>query len=136
MSPIRRRRASFPGTPLREDGAIPATIDEQGIDAQGVAVVVLVTACDREHAEAQHRRERVHYQRWVAPVPDAARHSVGQAKAAFRLALQDQAAVGRDEPAPEIGCHLLASDGWKIGREQGMFGHAGRGAFIAWRERR
>ena len=61
---------------------------------------------------------------------------VGQAKAAFRLALPDQAAVGRDEPAPEIGCHLLESDGWKIGREQGMFVHAGRGSFVPWRESR
>ena len=36
---------------------------EQRIGAQGVAVVgILVSAGDREHAEAQHRRQRVHHQ--------------------------------------------------------------------------
>ena len=110
---------------------------EQRIGAQGVTVVgVLIPAGDREHAEAQHRRERVHHQRRVAPVPDAARQRLGQAEPAFRPAQQDQPAVGRDQPALEIGGHLLAFDGWKIEREKGIFGHGGRGAFVAWGEMR
>ena len=110
---------------------------EQGIGAQGVAVVgILIPAGDREHAEAQHRRERVDHQGRVAPVPDAARQPLGQPEPAFRPAQQDQPAVGRDQPALEIGGHLLASDGWKIEREKGIFGHGGRGAFVAWGEMR
>ena len=110
---------------------------EQRIGAQGVAVVgILVSAGDREHAEAQHRRQRVHHQRRIAPLPDAARQRLGQAKPAFGPAQQDQPAVRRDQPAPEIGGHLLAFDGWKIEREQGIFGHGGRGAFVAWGEMR
>ena len=110
---------------------------EQGIGAQGVAVVrILVTARDREHAEAQHRRQRVDHQRRVAPLPDAARQRLGQAEPAFRPAQQDQPAVRRDQPAPEIGGHLLAFDGWKIEREKGIFGHGGRGAFVALGEMR
>ena len=82
-------------------------------------------AGDREHAEAQHRRQRVDHRRRIAPVPDAARQRLGQAEPALRLAQQDHAAVGRDQPAIEIGGHLLASDGWKIERQQGIFGHGG-----------
>ena len=48
----------------------------------------------------------------------------------------DQPAVGRDQPALEIGGHLLASNGWKIEREKGIFGHGGRGAFVVWEEMR
>ena len=52
---------------------------EQRIGAQGVAVVgILIPAGDREHAEAQHRRERVDHRRRIAPIPHAARQSVGQ----------------------------------------------------------
>ena len=40
------------------------------------------------------------------------------------------------EPALEIGGYLLAADGWKIEREKGIFGHGGRGAFVASVERR
>ena len=73
---------------------------EQGIRAQGVAVVgVLVSARDREHAEAQHRRESVDHRRRHAPLPNAARQRLGQTEPAFRLAQQDQAAVRRDQPA-------------------------------------
>ena len=61
----------------------------------------------------------------VAPVPDAARQRLGQAEPAFRLAQQNQAAVRGDQAAVEIGGHLLASDGWQIERENGIFGHGG-----------
>ena len=46
------------------------------------------------------------------------------------------AAAGRDQAALEIGRHLLASHGWQIEREKGIFGHGGRGAFVASGERR
>ena len=49
---------------------------------------------------------------------------------------QDQPAVRRDQPAPEIGGHLLAFDGWKIEREQSIFSYGGRGAFVAREEMR
>ena len=39
-------------------------------------------------------------------------------------------AVGRDQPAREIGGHLLAACGWKIERERSIFGHGGRGALV------
>ena len=72
----------------------------------------------------------------VAPLPDATRQRLGQAEPAFRPAQQNEAAVRRDQPAPEIGGHLLATYGWKIEREQDIFGHGGRGAFVAWGEGR
>ena len=110
---------------------------EEGIGAQGVAVVgIFVATRDREHAEAQHRRECMHHQRRVPPLPDASRQRLGQAEPAFGPAQQDQPAVGRDQPALEIGGHLLASNGWKIEREKGIFGHGGRGAFVVWEEMR
>ena len=60
---------------------------EQRIGAQGVAVVgILVPAGDREHAEAQHRRQRVDHRRRIAPLPDAARQRLGQAEPALSLA--------------------------------------------------
>ena len=65
----------------------------------------------------------------VAPLPDATRQRLGQAEPAFRPAQQNEAAVRRDQPAPEIGGHLLATYGWKIEREQDIFGHGGRGRF-------
>ena len=92
---------------------------------RGTASRILVPAGDREHVEAQHRRQRVDHQRRVPPLPDAVRQSVGQAEPAFGPAQQDQPAVGRDQPALEIGGHFLASDGWQIEREQGIFGHGG-----------
>ena len=99
---------------------------EQGIGAQGVAVVgILIPAGDREHAETQHRRQRVDHRRRVAPVPDVARQRLGQAEPALSLAQQDQAAVRRDQAAHEIGGHLFASNGWKIEREQDIFCHGG-----------
>ena len=61
----------------------------------------------------------------VAPLPDATRQRLGQAEPAFRLAQQNEAAVRRDQPAPEIGGYLLATYGWKIEREQAIFGHGG-----------
>ena len=95
-------------------------------DRGGVAVVgILISTGDREHAEAQHRGQRVDYQCRVAPVPDAARQRLGQAEPAFDLAQKDHAAVRRDQPAIETGSHLLASDGWKIEREKGIFNHGG-----------
>ena len=90
-----------------------------------------VAAGDREHAEPEHRRQRVDHQRRGAPVPDAAGQRLGQPELAFRRAQQHQPAVGRDQTALEIGGHLLALYGWKIEREKGIFGHGGRGAFVA-----
>ena len=72
----------------------------------------------------------------VAPLPDATRQRLGQAEPAFRLPQQDQPAIRRDQPAPEIGGHLLAAYGWKIEREKAIFGHGGRGALVAWEEMR
>ena len=46
------------------------------------------------------------------------RQRLGQAEPAFGPAQQDQPAVGRDQPAREIGGHLLAACGWKIEREE------------------
>ena len=110
---------------------------EQRIGAQRVAVVGdFVAAGDREHAEPEHRRERVDHQRRGAPLPDAARQRLSQAEPAFRRAQQDQPAVRRDQTAREIGGHLLALHGWKIEREKGIFGHGGRGAFVASAEMR
>ena len=43
---------------------------------------------------------------------------------------QNQPAVRGDQTALEIGGHLLALDGWQIEREQAIFGHGGRGAFV------
>ena len=109
---------------------------EEGIAAQGVAVVgILISAGDREHAEAKHRRQRVDHPLRVAPLPDAARQRLGQAEPALRRAQQHQPAVRRDRPALEIGGYLLAADGWKIEREKGIFGHGGRRAFVASVER-
>ena len=67
---------------------------------------------------------------------DTARKLLGQPEPAFRLVQQDQPAVRRDQPAPEIGGHLLAFDGWKIEREQSIFSYGGRGAFVAREEMR
>ena len=80
---------------------------------------------DRVHEELQHRRQRVEPPRRVAPLRDAACQRLGRAEPAFRRAQQDQAAVGRDRPAREIGGHLLTADGWKIERQQAMFGLGG-----------
>ena len=105
---------------------------EQGIGAQVVAIVgVLVSAGDREHAEPEHGRQRVDRPRRIAPLPDAAGQRPGQAEPALRPAQQDQPTVRRDRTAGEIGGHLLAAYGWKIEREKGIFGHGGRGAFVA-----
>ena len=110
---------------------------EQRIGAQLVAIVgVLVAAGDREHAEPEHRRQRVHRPGRIPPLPDAARQRLGQAEPAFRRAQQDKPAVRRDRPAGEIGGHLLALYGWKIEREGSIFGHGGRGALVASAEMR
>ena len=107
-------------------GARPTASLNEGIAAQGVAVVgILISAGDREHAEAKHRRQRVDHPLRVAPLPDATRQRLGQAEPAFGPAQQDQPAVGRDQPALEIGGHFLASDGWQIERQKDIFGHGG-----------
>ena len=59
------------------------------------------TAGDRQHAEAEHGRERVNHLRLIAPIPDTACQGLGEVQAAFRLAQQDEAAVGRDQTAIE-----------------------------------
>ena len=56
---------------------------------------------------------------------------LGQPEPALRPAQQHKPAVGRDRPAREIGGHLLAAYGWQSERERGIFGHGGRGAFVA-----
>ena len=94
------------------------------------------TASDRQHAEAQHGRERVDHLRLIAPVADAACQGLGQAQAAFRLAQQDEAAVRRDQATIEGGTHLLALDAWQIEGEKAIVGHGGRGAFVVRRGRR
>ena len=72
---------------------------EQRIGAQIVAVVgILVAAGDREHAEPQHRRQRVDHPVGGAPLPDAAGQRLGQAEPAFRRAQQHQPAVRGDRP--------------------------------------
>ena len=110
---------------------------EQRIRAKRVAVVgVLVPTRDREHAEAEHRRQAVDHPFRVAPLPDAARQRLGQAEPALRRAQQDQPAVRRDQTAREIGGHLLALYGWKMEREKAIFGHGGRGAFVVGAEGR
>ena len=71
-----------------------------------------------------------------APLPDAAHQRPGQPEPALRRAQQHQTAVRRDRPGREICAHLLALNGWKIEREQAIFGHSGRGAFVASAEMR
>ena len=110
---------------------------EQRIRAKRVAVVgVLVPTRDREHAEAEHRRQAVDHPFRVAPLPDAARQRLGQAEPALRRAQQDQPTVRRDQTAREIGGHLLALYGWKIEREKAIFGDGGRGACVVGAEGR
>ena len=74
--------------------------------------------------------------RLIAPVADAACQRLGEAGAPFRLAQQDEAAVGRDQVAIEGGAHLLAFDVWQIERERAIVGHGGRGISVARRESR
>ena len=93
-------------------------------------------AGDRQHAETQHGGERVDDLCLVAPVPDTACQRLGEAEAPFRLAQQDQAAVGGDQAAIEGGGHLLALHGWQMEGEKGIVGHGGRGAFVVREERR
>ena len=90
----------------------------------------------RQHAEAQHGGKGVDDLRLIAPVADATCQHVSQAQAALRLAQQDEPAVRRDQTAIEGGAHLLAAHRWKIEGEQGIVGHGGRGAFVAWEEGR
>ena len=81
---------------------------EEGIAAQGVAVVgILISAGDR-NMRKRNRRQRVDHPLRVAPLPDAARQRLGQAEPALRRAQQHQPAVRRDRPALEIGGYLLA----------------------------
>ena len=76
-------------------------------------------------AVRQHPRQHMDHPLRVAPLPDATRQRLGQAEPAFGPAQQDQPAVGRDQPALEIGGHFLASDGWQIERQKDIFGHGG-----------
>ena len=66
-----------------------------------------------------------HPQRMLAPVPDAARQSLGQTEAALYLAQPDRSVVRRGQAALEIGGHLLATNSWQIEREQSIVGHGG-----------
>ena len=99
-------------------------------------VGVFVAAGDREHAEPEHRRQRVDRPLRIAPLPDAGGQRLGQSEPALRRAQQHQPDVRRDRPAGKIGGHLLALYGWKIEREGSIFGHGGRGAFVASEEMR
>ena len=104
---------------------------EQRVRAQCVAVVgILIPAGDRQHAKAQHGRERVDHLRLIAPVADTACQGLGEAYAALRLAQQDEAAVRRDQAAIEGGAHLLALHAWQIEGEKAIVGHGGRGVFV------
>ena len=93
-------------------------------------------AGDREHAEAQHGGKRVDDQRLLAPIPDTACQRLGQTETVFRLAQQDEAAVGGDQAAIEGGDHLLALDGWQVEGKKAIVGHGGRGAFVVREEGR
>ena len=111
---------------------------EQGIGAQGVAVVrILVTARDREHAEGAASPAACGPPATGCATPGCSPASVS-ARPSRRSAPRNRTSPpsGRDQPAPEIGGHLLAFDGWKIEREKGIFGHGGRGAFVALGEMR
>ena len=72
----------------------------------------------------------------IAPLPDSAGQHLGKTEPALRRVQQDETSVGSDRPAREIGGHLLAADSWKIERLQAIFGHGGRGAFVASEEMR
>ena len=91
---------------------------------------------DREHTEAPHRRQR------IGP-PSGSRHSRMQpasvsASGRRRSAARNRAGPRsrREQPALEIGGHLVAADGWKIEREKGIFGHGGRDDFVVSAETR
>ena len=49
--------------------------------------------------------------------------------------MPDLRPVGPELGLPGLG-HLLALNGWKIERQQGIFGHGERGAFVASAEMR
>ena len=94
---------------------------EQRIVAQGVAVVgVFITAGDREHAEAQHRRQRVDHPFRVAPLPDAARQRLGQPEPALgpRAAAPGRrptrSARPRNRRSPSCGLRAGRSNGSRV----------------------
>ena len=66
-------------------GARPTASLKRGSVRRAVAVVgIFVATRDREHAEAQHRRECMHHQRRVPPLPDAARQRPRPGRAGVR----------------------------------------------------
>ena len=70
----RRELASWVGITPTPRGQL-----KQRVRAQRVAVVgILVTAGDRQHAEAEHGRERVDHLCLIAPVADAACQGLGR----------------------------------------------------------
>lgn len=67
-------------------------------------------------------------------VPNAASQRLGQPEPALGPAQQNQPAVRQDRNDGGIGGYFLAAHGWKIAREKAIFGHGGRGLFVASRE--
>ena len=107
---------------------------EEGIAAQGVAVVgILISAGDREHAEAKHRRQRRGplRSRVDQPLPDTTRQRLGQAEPAFGIRAtgparrRTRSARPRNRRSPSCGLQAGRSNGMRS-----IFGHGGRGALV------
>jgi len=116
----RYRLAALDMVDMRRQGA-PRVVE--GVEQRELLMPVhrVAGVVDFEH----DRRQCVDHPLRVASLPDAAGQRLGQPEPALRRAQQDQAAVGRDRTAREIGGHLLAAYGWKIERENHIFGHGG-----------
>jgi len=70
---------------------------------------------------------RVWVIRGIATIREAARQSLGDAKAALCHREQHNAAVRGQATAVEIGCDFLTRDGWKRERQKIIVFHGGRG---------
>ena len=111
-------------------GQPPAGQLERGIGAQIVEIVaVLVAAGDSEDARTQDVGNTVRHPIRVARVGDQRRQLVCNAQAALGGSKQHHAAIRCEPPAIERGGDFLASDGWEIKRQEGIFGHGGRGSY-------
>ena len=141
MTPIRRMRSRRRGRVLpARDGRLRAQIGaavgqppagqlERRIGAQPVEVVgVLIAAGDGEDAGPQDVGQPMGDPLRVAAVRDHRGELLGDAEPPLRLGQQHDPAVRGDPPAIEGGGDLLALDGWKRERQQGIVGHGGRGA--------
>jgi hypothetical protein len=109
-------------------GKPPAGQFERWIGAQKIQIVgILIAAGNGEDAGADHIRERVDDPRGLTTIREAARQSLGDAKAALRHRQQHNAAVRGQATAVEIGCNFLARDGGKGERQEFIVCHGGRG---------